>query len=153
MGQAKGKGILGRGTRKCRAPEAVAVCCACLRAVCACCRVRTWGWQLGLGVQAQDCSAGTLSAMERSSRGGAQLIPFEKVIRRSRVHSAHSGAPGWEAGSCWNISGEKLHVKTRHWALRIEERGHRLEKDFGGRTNTGVLGEGIWPQGGKNWLR
>jgi len=30
MGQAKGKGILGRGTRKCRAPEAVAVCCACL---------------------------------------------------------------------------------------------------------------------------
>lgn len=30
MGQAKGKGILGRGNRKCRGPEAVAVCCVCL---------------------------------------------------------------------------------------------------------------------------
>lgn len=30
MGQAKGKGILGRGNRKCHVPEAVAVCCVCL---------------------------------------------------------------------------------------------------------------------------
>lgn len=79
MGPAKGKGILGRGTRKCHVLEAVAVCCVCLlprEDVGVAARARG---------QAQDCSAGTLSAMERSSRRGAQLITFEKVIRRSGV--------------------------------------------------------------------
>lgn len=43
--------------------------------------------------------------------------------------------------------------KDKALALRIKKRESRLERDFGGRTSTGVLDEGIWPQGGKNWLR
>ena len=124
-----------------------------LYAVYACCLVRMWGWQPGLGVRPRTAPQGPWVPWKGPAGVGHNWSLLKKWYAGAELHSAHSGASGWEAGSCWNISDEKLHVKTRHWALRIEERRHGLEKDFGGRTSTGVLSEGIWPQGGKNWLR